>query len=162
MRSVLFVLSVVVLAAVWILTGHDYAALPAQIATHVGIDGKPTAYGPRELVWALPALATSLLGTMLVASRRPDDSFRFPVKLAPTVRARALEASRTLIAFLGLDSMLTFVSVERLLTQPEHAAASIRAIFALVALALVAAAAYYVVLARARTASSVATNEKTA
>lgn len=59
--------AVLVLLGAWVLAVSSYPQLPAQIPTHFGVSGRPDGWGPRVMIFFLPALQTVILAFMVVA-----------------------------------------------------------------------------------------------
>ncbi len=77
-RAVLFeVVGFFALAAMWILVGRAWSALPASIPCHFDLLGRPDSWGSKHVLWILPALATLIFAglsiVLLVFEARPID-----------------------------------------------------------------------------------------
>lgn len=59
--------AVLLVLAAWVLAASSYQHLPEQIPTHFGITGRPDGWGPRVMVFFLPALQTVILTFMIMA-----------------------------------------------------------------------------------------------
>ena len=73
MNTLWIVASLVIVAGPFTYLARHYAAAPARVPMHFGIDGKPTWYGPKQALWAIAALplAISILVGFQIFSGRP-------------------------------------------------------------------------------------------
>ncbi len=70
------------IAALWIYTALNYAALPETIPMHFNITGDADAFGPRATILILPVLATLLYIALAVLGRFPH-RLNYPWPITP-------------------------------------------------------------------------------
>lgn len=107
MRRVFQLISLLALAALWLLTWealHGSDPLPSRIPTHFDSAGNPNAWGsPGNTLFILPIVATVVFLVIGLVNRRPA-SFNYPVRVTPQNRERLQSLALQLIACIQAES----------------------------------------------------------
>ena len=87
---------IVGLAATWVLLARAWDGLPAKVACHFDLLGRPDSWGSRKTLWILPALATLLyLGLSIVAI------FVFPAHQARPIEFEFMAAIKAYVVWMN-------------------------------------------------------------
>jgi uncharacterized membrane protein len=130
-EQALVALSVVALVALIVTTAYWWAALPATIPTHFGIDGKPNAYGSKNSIWLLPGILLAITVAFSLLSRYPW-LFNYPVTITEENAERQYHRGRVLLAVINAGLALLFVVIQWQTIQVSRGAAtSLGAFFSL-------------------------------
>ncbi len=109
--KLLLISNTIVLIAFFATCTYYYSILPDEIPTHYNFAGKPDAYGDKESIFSLPAIALIIAIPMLIISRKPH-LFNYPVKITPeNAQAQYTKATR-LINILALMTTLVMFFIE--------------------------------------------------
>jgi uncharacterized membrane protein len=107
MRKLLQLISLLALAALWLLTYsalYGSNALPDRIPTHFDSAGNPNAWGsPGNSLFILPAVATVVFLLIGLVNRKPE-RFNYPVRVTPQNRNRLQALALQLIACIQAES----------------------------------------------------------
>jgi uncharacterized membrane protein len=107
MRRLLQLISLIAIAALWLVTYqalHGSDALPARIPTHFDSSGNPNAWGsPGNSLFILPVVATVVFLLIGLVNRKPE-SFRYPVRITTQNRERLQSLALQLIASIQAES----------------------------------------------------------
>jgi uncharacterized membrane protein len=124
-------LSVVALVTLVVTTAYWWAALPATIPTHFGIDGKPNAYGSKDTIWLLPGILLVLTVAFSLLSRYPW-LFNYPVTITEENAERQYHRGRVLLAVINAGLALLFAVTQwQTIQMSRGAASSLGAFFSL-------------------------------
>ncbi len=103
------------LAGITVLVACRYGALPDRIPTHYNAVGEIDGYGPKSMIWAVVAIAWTLVGVMSVVELFPR-VWNVPVKVTKENQCRMLALtwhflSTTKLIALGIFVYLTLMAV---------------------------------------------------
>ena len=70
------VLSLIILASMWVYVATNYADLPEKIAHHFDLKGNPDRWGSKSIIWVMPFIAT-LLWILLSAINSFPHTFNY-------------------------------------------------------------------------------------
>ncbi|MBC6993230.1 DUF1648 domain-containing protein [Neolewinella lacunae] len=79
-----------------------YGRLPATVPIHFGLDGTADGYGPKWMLWMLPAINLGLFYVLGSVSKADFRWFNYPVKITEANAARQHEISLQLLAVMRL------------------------------------------------------------
>ncbi len=79
-----------------------YGRLPATIPIHFGLDGVADGYGPKWMLWILPAVNLALFYVLGAASKTDFRWFNYPVKITEANAAKQHEIALQLLAVMRL------------------------------------------------------------
>jgi hypothetical protein len=111
MSTLWIVASLVVVAGPFTYLARNYAAAPTSVPMQIGIDGKPTWYGPKQLLWALaaaPLAVFCLLGLQMSEGRTLKN---LPSFFTPELFLFVMSAFLAVITTAGLALLLGRISV---------------------------------------------------
>ncbi len=104
------VISLVAMGATVALPTWHYASLPEQVPMHFDATGQPDNYGPRAMIWLLPAVAAMLWTGLSVLSLFPH-VYNYPYTLTDENRARQHRNARQMVITLKMLVTLLFASI---------------------------------------------------
>jgi len=106
----LWVAAALVIAFGFVIAARALPKLPATIAVHFGLTGRPDSYGPRWMLVIMPVLALAIGAFMMLTARRPE-TFNYPFAVTPENAARMYAVGRLAIESLALwvASVLTAI-----------------------------------------------------
>ncbi len=90
--------------------GVSYAALPAQIPVHFGVDGQVDRVGSKAELWLLPPIAAGVYTILSVVALFPQ-RFNYPVAITAENAARQYRIARLLLIALKAEITWLFVAV---------------------------------------------------
>lgn len=67
LASFFVALGLAVIALIALFTAANYASLPDRVPTHFGFSATPNSYGPKPMIWLLPAIALVVFGIQTFA-----------------------------------------------------------------------------------------------
>jgi uncharacterized membrane protein len=124
MRKLLQLISLLALAALWLLTWqalHGSTPLPTRIPTHFDIAGNPNAWGSAgNSLFILPAVATAVFLLIGLVSLNPA-SFNYPVRITPQNRERLQSLALQLIACIQAESTILLAILQYSILQAFRA-----------------------------------------
>lgn len=117
------------LVALLAMTAYWWPTLPATIATHFDLNGKPNAYGSKSTILFLPALLLLLTAGFSTLSRYPW-IFNYPVVITQENAARQYRRGRTLLAVMNAVMACLFAVIQwQTIQVARGAATSLGALF---------------------------------
>jgi|SRR5436190_9124716 len=119
-RSVQFVRSgaiAVAMLAPFVYLALNWAAMPATVPSHFGINGQPDAWGPRWHLFLVPACALVVV-SLLSIGKRFSNHFNYPVRITEENRERQRELGLELIDELRfiVASLMGYISIQQMRT----------------------------------------------
>lgn len=111
MNTLWMLASLVIVAGPFTYLARHYAAAPARVPMQIGIDGKPTWYGPKQLLWAVAAapLAVCCLIAFQMSEGRVIKNL--PAFFTPDLFLFVMSAFLAVITTAGLALLLGRMSV---------------------------------------------------
>ncbi len=120
-RRLLSLLPTACLAATAVRILAAWSALPERVPTHFNFAGQPDGWGPKAMIWALPAMSLVMEGLMAFVGAHPELG-NYPVKVTDDNRAGLHALYRQLMLFVRLAvavmlNLIAWLSVDVALGQ---------------------------------------------
>ncbi|HIK09219.1 MAG TPA: DUF1648 domain-containing protein [Oscillatoriaceae cyanobacterium M33_DOE_052] len=115
-----------------------WSQLPPTIPIHFGITGEADLFGPKIIIWIMPAVAVFSYGLMTVVSRHPH-TWNYPVPITPENAERQYKIGMQVLIWMKTQMlwMLAFVVWQMIwVALGKVATVNVAAIFALLGLVL--------------------------
>ncbi len=106
------VLSLALLFLLFLLPLLAYNRLPGQVPQHFDLEGNVTSYGPRYLLWMLPALGLVLYLMFTLLARNPA-RFRHAVRITPENAAYQYTLAFRTIRWMKTTVLLLFLMINQ-------------------------------------------------
>lgn len=107
LENILDVLSVLLMAAVFIYLFINWGDLPNRVPRHFNAAGEVDGWGGKGFMWFLPVMGAFLFALMSFISRFPH-TFNYPVKVTMENAPRLYHAARQLILALKFEIVVLF------------------------------------------------------
>lgn len=98
------------LMLLWALAVGSYTHLPDIIPVHFNLYGQADGFGPKYLLWILPASGTGLFALMGHLNKKPH-LFNYPKPVTPDNALRQYTLATRLMRYLKLAVLLVFVLI---------------------------------------------------
>jgi uncharacterized membrane protein len=89
-------------------TAFYYGQLPAEIPIHFGVGGKADSFGPKLILWLIPAINLAMFYGLEATTKTSYKWFNYPVTITEENAARQHEIALQLIAVVRLVTCLIF------------------------------------------------------
>lgn len=93
-------ITILAIAASFVLVGINYAQLPDEIPVHFDLSGHPNSWGPKIIIWVLPGIMSATAGFLLWLSTMPHN-LNYPVKITPENAAFQYKKTRLVLRWLS-------------------------------------------------------------
>ena len=104
------VLALLVLVVLLGMAGFNYMRLPDRIPSHFGFNGKPDAFGGRENLLIMPAVAVFLYTLLTVLAMFPH-VFNYPFPITEENARMQYSNARQMISALKVEMLVTFAYI---------------------------------------------------
>jgi uncharacterized membrane protein len=104
---------ILVLLFAWVYIASCYAGLPGTIPTHFGATGAPDDYGPKIMIFLLPAIATVVYASLTLLNQYPH-VFNYPANITAANAHHQYTAATRFIRFIKLVIALscTYIALQ--------------------------------------------------
>lgn len=134
-------LGILLLSALHLLLSWD--ALPDQVATHFGFDGRPRGHNPKSVLWLLPGIGFSTYVLMSWLSRVPR-LHNYPTQVTERSAARIYSLSRSTFNLMKVEIVTLLGYIEwKILQAPRGADGGLHGWVMMTAVAIMLASSIY-------------------
>ena len=95
----------------FLLAALNYNGLPDRIPIHFGFTGKPDAYGPKAMIWSIPALSLILFIVLTSLTKIPH-TYNYPVKITETNVRFQYQLARSFMHLMALSVVILMLILQ--------------------------------------------------